>query len=74
MDPDDPPPPVDGDLNGIKLLGDPNPLERARALLQPLRTLHIQDARAWVVIAKVASRRGASCYVLLRFTIHDELI
>ena len=60
MDPDDPPPPVDEDPDGLKLLGDPNPLDRAWALLQPLRTLGVEDARAWVVIAKVALRRGAS--------------
>ncbi|KZV76643.1 N-terminal acetyltransferase A, auxiliary subunit [Peniophora sp. CONT] len=58
MDPDDPPPPADEDPEGLKLLGDPEPLDRAWSLLQPLRALDVKDARAWVVIAQVALRRG----------------
>ncbi|KAI0305165.1 NMDA receptor-regulated protein 1-domain-containing protein [Multifurca ochricompacta] len=54
----DPTPQRDEDPDGIKLLTNPDPLERAWKLLSPLLRLSISNIEVWISIYDVAVRRG----------------
>ncbi|KAG7446845.1 N-terminal acetyltransferase A, auxiliary subunit [Guyanagaster necrorhizus] len=49
--------PKDDDVDGIKLLGCSDPLERAAKFLHPLTTLAPQNIEVWIAVYDVAIRR-----------------
>ena len=51
-------PAKDDDPDGIKLLTDPEPLERAWKLLSPLTTAAKDNIDVWIQVYDVAVRRG----------------
>lgn len=53
-------PPKDEDPDGMKLLTDPAPLERAWKALSPLRELASQNINVWIAVYDVSVRRGMS--------------
>lgn len=52
------PPSKDDDPDGHKLLGSPDPLEKAAKLLTPLSTLAADNIDVWIAIYDVAIRRS----------------
>ncbi len=51
-------PQKDDDPDGIKLLTNPEPLERAQKLLSPLLRIPTSNINVWILVYDVAVRRG----------------
>jgi N-alpha-acetyltransferase 15/16, NatA auxiliary subunit len=62
----EPPPPIDDDLDGSKLLAQPEPLENAHKWLAPLVALEVKDSETWLLVYDVAIRRSECDPSLLR--------